>query len=81
MNFYESENQAISLLEKTKRKSYKIINPNDPDFGKTGFFERLENMNCCAPDHSILIAFLMDSKRKILTPSEFLLFFKTCQEV
>ena len=70
------ENEAIKFVKNNLNHVF-AYNGNDKEWiHQTGYLEILEDMNCCAPTHNILFAFVCDTKRKVMTAKEFMTFIK-----
>lgn len=75
------ETMALLQIEKMKDRKYEYQG-DDPDFqGEIGEFERLDDMNCCAPTDAVLFAFQCKGHRKVMTAEQFLEFVQTCKAV
>lgn len=75
------ETMALLQIEKMKGRKYEYQG-DDPDFhGESGEFERLDDMNCCAPTDAVLFAFQCKGQRKVMTAAQFLELVKACKVV
>ncbi len=73
------ENQAILLVKNHQDKIFTYLG-KDPDwYNISGHIQLLEDMNCCAPTHSVLFAFVTKTKRKVMTAKDFMTFLSDCQ--
>lgn len=75
-----SENEAVNFIEKHQGQKFLYTGDNAWARGKTGTFQILEDMNCCAPTNSVLFAFVLEKSRVVLSTEEFGEFIKFCKE-
>ncbi|MCF0246087.1 MAG: hypothetical protein HUJ55_04610 [Ileibacterium sp.] len=59
------EELALAFCSKNTGKVFEID-------GQQGSFEVLEDLNCCAPTHNVLFAFVMNGSRKVMTAAQML---------
>ena len=66
------ETMALLQIEKMKDRKYEYQG-DDPDFqGEIGEFERLDDMNCCAPTNAVLFSFQTGKRRYVMEAAQLL---------
>lgn len=73
-----TEQKALQICEDSGDYIYE---GSDERFhGRTGHFEVLEDMNCCAPTQNVLFAFQCGTSRKVMDADELCGFYKDCKK-
>lgn len=60
------EQKALSICEKNQNKLYVYTGSDIEKYGKTGYFEIVQDMNCCAPSDRVLFCFQTKDRRFVM---------------
>lgn len=81
LNEEEQEQRALMEVEESMGRFFQYQGDKEDWRGLVGYFQALEDLNCCAPTNTVLFAFYVDNKRLVMQAGEFLRFFNQCQPV
>ncbi len=75
------EQFALQFVERAQGALYRYMGNEEMWKGDVGRFERLDNLNCCAPENNVLFAFVTDERRKVMDAKGLLAFSALCQKI
>lgn len=80
-NEEEQEQKALMEVEESMGRFFQYQGDKEDWRGLVGYFQVLEDMNCCAPTNTVLFAFCVDHKRLVMRAEEFVKFYSQCHIV